>query len=43
MTNRRFFKIAPPDKQAIMDQQYEHDSRLDAQVIQHWRDKRAAK
>ncbi len=43
LTNRRFFEIAPPEKQKIMDQQYERDSRLDAKAIQHWRDERSAK
>ena len=38
LTSRRFFEIAPPDKQQIMDQQYEHDSRLDAKAIKQWRD-----
>ena len=41
LTSRRFFEIAPPDKQQIMDQQYEHDSRLDAKAILQWRDGRA--
>jgi flavin reductase (DIM6/NTAB) family NADH-FMN oxidoreductase RutF len=40
LTNRRFFDIAPPDKQKIMSEQYDHDSRLDAALIQQWRDKR---
>jgi flavin reductase (DIM6/NTAB) family NADH-FMN oxidoreductase RutF len=39
LTNRRFFQIAPPDKQKIMDEQYERDGRLDAHAIQQWRDK----
>ncbi len=43
LTNRRFFEIAPPDKKAIMDQQYEQDSRLDAKAIQQWRDECSAK
>jgi flavin reductase (DIM6/NTAB) family NADH-FMN oxidoreductase RutF len=38
LTNRRFLEIAPPDKQKIMDEQYEHDARLDAKSIQQWRD-----
>jgi flavin reductase (DIM6/NTAB) family NADH-FMN oxidoreductase RutF len=38
LTSRRFFEIAPPDKQKIMDEQYESDSRLDAAAIQKWRD-----
>jgi flavin reductase (DIM6/NTAB) family NADH-FMN oxidoreductase RutF len=37
LRNRRFFEIAPPDKQKIMSEQYEHDARLDAAAIQHWR------
>jgi flavin reductase (DIM6/NTAB) family NADH-FMN oxidoreductase RutF len=40
LTNRRFFQIAPPDKQTIMNEQYEHDARLDAVSIQEWRDKK---
>jgi flavin reductase (DIM6/NTAB) family NADH-FMN oxidoreductase RutF len=39
LTNRRFFEIAPPDKQKIMSEQYDHDTRLDALSIQQWRDK----
>jgi flavin reductase (DIM6/NTAB) family NADH-FMN oxidoreductase RutF len=39
LTSRRFFQIAPPDKQKIMDEQYENDARLDAVSIQEWRDK----
>jgi flavin reductase (DIM6/NTAB) family NADH-FMN oxidoreductase RutF len=38
LTSRRFFDIAPPDKQKIMSEQYDHDARLDAQSIQQWRD-----
>jgi flavin reductase (DIM6/NTAB) family NADH-FMN oxidoreductase RutF len=38
LTNRRFFDLAPPDKQKIMDEQYERDARLDAIAIQQWRD-----
>ncbi len=40
LTNRRFFDIAPPDKQKIMSEQYDHDVRLDAAAIQRWRDRR---
>jgi hypothetical protein len=40
LTNRRFFDIAPPDKQQIMSQQYDHDAHLDAAAIQRWRDRR---
>ena len=40
LTSRRFFQIAPPDKQKIMNEQYEHDARLDAVSIQEWRDKK---
>ena len=40
LTNRRFFDIAPPDKQNIMNEQYEHDARLDAVSIQQWRDQK---
>jgi flavin reductase (DIM6/NTAB) family NADH-FMN oxidoreductase RutF len=43
LTNRRFFEIAPPDKRTIMDQQYERDSRLDAEAIQQWRGERPEK
>jgi flavin reductase (DIM6/NTAB) family NADH-FMN oxidoreductase RutF len=43
LTNRRFFELAPPDKQKIMDEQYEHDARLDALSIQQWRDERVKK
>jgi len=43
LANRRFFEIAPPDKQKIMDEQYERESRLDAKAIQQWRDQRSAK
>ena len=39
LTNRRFFEIAPPDKQKILRDQYEHDARLDAESIQLWRDR----
>lgn len=39
LTSRRFFEIAPPDKQEIMARQHQHDSRLDAQAIQQWRRK----
>lgn len=37
LTSRRFFEIAPTDKQKIMNQQYEDDSRLDAEAILQWR------
>ena len=40
LTNRRFFDIAPPDKQKIMSEQYVHDASLDAAAIQRWRDRR---
>jgi flavin reductase (DIM6/NTAB) family NADH-FMN oxidoreductase RutF len=40
LTNRRFFAIAPPDKQKIMSEQYVHDADLDAAAIQQWRDKK---
>jgi flavin reductase (DIM6/NTAB) family NADH-FMN oxidoreductase RutF len=40
LTNRRLFEIAPPDKQQIMSEQYDHDVRLDAVSIQQWRDKK---
>ena len=40
LTNRCFFDIAPPDKQNIMNEQYEHDARLDAVSIQQWRDQK---
>ncbi len=39
LTSRRFFEIAPPDKQKIMSAQYDHDARLDAVAIQQWREK----
>jgi flavin reductase (DIM6/NTAB) family NADH-FMN oxidoreductase RutF len=39
LLNRRFFAIAPPDKQKIMSEQYDHDARLDAGAIQQWRNK----
>jgi len=41
LTSRRFFELAPPDKQKIMSEQYEHDARLDAESIQQWRDKKS--
>jgi flavin reductase (DIM6/NTAB) family NADH-FMN oxidoreductase RutF len=41
LTNRRLFDLAPPDKQKIMSDQYEHDARLDAEAIQQWRDKKS--
>jgi len=41
LARRRFFEIAPPDKRRIMDQQYEHDARLDAHAIQQWRNGRS--
>jgi flavin reductase (DIM6/NTAB) family NADH-FMN oxidoreductase RutF len=37
LTSRRFFAIAPPDKQKIMNEQYDHDARLDARAIEQWR------
>jgi flavin reductase (DIM6/NTAB) family NADH-FMN oxidoreductase RutF len=40
LTNRRFFDIAPPDKQKIMSEQYDNDARLDALSIQQWRNKK---
>jgi flavin reductase (DIM6/NTAB) family NADH-FMN oxidoreductase RutF len=40
LTNRRFFAIAPPDKQRILSEQYDRDARLDAAAIQRWRDRR---
>jgi flavin reductase (DIM6/NTAB) family NADH-FMN oxidoreductase RutF len=40
LANRRFFSIAPPDKQKIMSEQHDHDARLDAASIQRWRDKK---
>jgi len=39
LTSRRFFAIAPQEKQKIMGEQYEHDARLDAVSIQGWRNK----
>ena len=39
LTNRRFFEIAPPDKQKIMSEQYDRDARLDAVAIEQWRAK----
>jgi flavin reductase (DIM6/NTAB) family NADH-FMN oxidoreductase RutF len=39
LTSRRFFDIAPPDKQKIMSEQYDHDARLDAAAIQRWRER----
>jgi flavin reductase (DIM6/NTAB) family NADH-FMN oxidoreductase RutF len=39
LTNRRFFDIAPPEKQKIMSEQYDRDARLDAAAIQRWRDR----
>jgi flavin reductase (DIM6/NTAB) family NADH-FMN oxidoreductase RutF len=38
LTSRRFFELAPPDKQKILNEQYEHDANLDASSIQQWRD-----
>jgi flavin reductase (DIM6/NTAB) family NADH-FMN oxidoreductase RutF len=40
LTSHRFFAIAPPDKQKIMNEQYDRDARLDADAIQQWRDKK---
>jgi flavin reductase (DIM6/NTAB) family NADH-FMN oxidoreductase RutF len=40
LTIRRFFDMAPPDKQKIMNEQYDQDARLDAASIQQWRDKK---
>ena len=37
LTNRRFFDLAPPDKLKIMNEQYEHDARMNAESIQQWR------
>lgn len=39
LTAQRFFQIAPPDKRKILDEQYDHDSRLDALAIQEWRER----
>jgi flavin reductase (DIM6/NTAB) family NADH-FMN oxidoreductase RutF len=41
LTSRRLFELAPPDKQKIMDEQYERDAQLDARSIQQWRDRAA--
>jgi flavin reductase (DIM6/NTAB) family NADH-FMN oxidoreductase RutF len=41
LTSARLFALAPPDKQAIMDEQYERDARLDALAIRRWRDARS--
>jgi flavin reductase (DIM6/NTAB) family NADH-FMN oxidoreductase RutF len=38
LTANKLFAIAPIDKKKIMDEQYEHDSKLDAAAIQRWRD-----
>ena len=43
LTTNRFFELAPADKQKIMNEQYEHDVRLDAQSIQQWRNERVKK
>ena len=43
LTTNRFFGLAPPDKQKIMNEQYEYDARLDAQSIQQWRNERVKK
>jgi flavin reductase (DIM6/NTAB) family NADH-FMN oxidoreductase RutF len=40
LTSRRFFAIAPPDKQKIMTEQYDRDARLDAEAIEQWRAKK---
>jgi flavin reductase (DIM6/NTAB) family NADH-FMN oxidoreductase RutF len=40
LTNRRFFELATPDKQKIMQEQYEHDARGDAEAIRRWRAER---
>lgn len=37
LTANRLFAIAPPDKKKIMDEQYEHDSKLDTEAIKRWR------
>jgi flavin reductase (DIM6/NTAB) family NADH-FMN oxidoreductase RutF len=37
LSTRRFFEIAPADKQEIMSEQYAQDARLDALSIQEWR------
>jgi flavin reductase (DIM6/NTAB) family NADH-FMN oxidoreductase RutF len=42
LTSRRFFAIAPPDKQKIMNEQYDQDARLDADAIQQWRAQRTS-
>ena len=41
LTNRRFFDLAPPDKQKIMNEQYVRDARLDAESIQRWRNEKS--
>jgi flavin reductase (DIM6/NTAB) family NADH-FMN oxidoreductase RutF len=40
LTSRRFFAIAPPDRQKIMSEQYDRDARLDGEAIQQWRAKK---
>jgi hypothetical protein len=37
LTSGGLFAVAPPDKRLIMDEQYEHDARLDAEAIRKWR------
>jgi flavin reductase (DIM6/NTAB) family NADH-FMN oxidoreductase RutF len=41
LTTRRFFELAPPDKQKMMSEQYDHDARLDALSIKNWRDSKS--
>jgi flavin reductase (DIM6/NTAB) family NADH-FMN oxidoreductase RutF len=38
LTSPRLFDLAPPDKQKIMDEQYQRDAHKDAESIQQWRD-----
>lgn len=40
LTNRRLFELATPDKQKIMQEQYEHDARIDAEAVRRWRAER---
>lgn len=42
LTSRRLFEVAPPEKRTSMDEQYEHDARLDARAIWQWREARAS-
>lgn len=42
LTSGRLFRIAPPERKKLMDEQYERDARLDALEIRRWRGDRSS-